>query len=184
MCRGRADHDAVAGRSAAGTRSYWCQQAWDGRIEGIDTDKGTMQFAVLKDGKVWGRFESIMAGEHNLYNQVAVAAALAREGLKPEELAKGFSSFGGIKRRQEVRGEPAGVTIIDDFAHHPTAVKLTLDALRLRFGGRRLWAIFEPRSNTSRRNVFQDQYAAAFDTADITVIADPYNISGIPEDGE
>ena len=181
----RTDHDAVAEVAALAeceVRRYGDGQAWDGRIEGIDTDKGTMQFAVLEDGKVWGRFESIMVGEHNLFNQVAVVAALAREGITPDELAKGFSSFGGIKRRQEVRGEPAGVTVIDDFAHHPTAVQLTLDALRMRFGGRRLWAIFEPRSNTSRRNVFQDQYAAAFDTADITVIADPYNTSGIPED--
>ncbi len=181
----RTDHNAVAEVAADAqceVRRYGHGQAWDGRIESIDTTKGTMTFTVLHEGKTWGRFESNMVGEHNLYNQVAIAAALDREGLPPNELTEGFRTFKGIKRRQEIRGEPGGVTVVDDFAHHPTAVKLTLDALRMRFGGRRLWAIFEPRSNTSRRNVFQEQYAEAFDTADITIIADPYNMEGIPSE--
>ena len=181
----RTDHSAVvevAAEAQCELRRYGPGQAWDGRIESIDTSQGTMTFAVLRDGKLWGRFESIMVGEHNLYNQVAIAAALDREGLSAKDLSEGFRTFKGIKRRQEVRGEPGGITIIDDFAHHPTAVDLTLNALRMRFGGRRLWAIFEPRSNTSRRNVFQNQYAASFDAADITVIADPYSIDSIPED--
>ena len=180
----RTDHDPVAEVAALAeceVRRYGRDQEWDGRIDSIDTQRGRMTFTVLRDGRAWGQFESIMVGEHNLYNQVAVVAALQREGLKPEDLKQGFATFGGIKRRQEVRGEPAGVTVIDDFAHHPTAVRLTLDALRMRFGGRRLWAIFEPRSNTSRRNIFQTQYAEAFDAADITVIADPFGVSGIPE---
>jgi UDP-N-acetylmuramate: L-alanyl-gamma-D-glutamyl-meso-diaminopimelate ligase len=122
-----------------------------------------------------------LVGEHNLYNQVAAVAALAREGLTAAELAPGFLSFKGIKRRQELIGERAGVSVIDDFAHHPTAVRLTLDALRLRFGARRLWAIFEPRSNTSRRNVFQDAYAEAFGAADLVVIAPPRDLERIPE---
>jgi len=180
----RMDHDAVAEvalEASCELRRYGPGQAWDGRIDSVDPQRGTMTFTVLCDGKVWGTFESIMVGEHNLYNQVAIAAAMDREGLGPADLEKGFVSFKGIKRRQEIRGEPGGVTIIDDFAHHPTAVSLTLDALRLRFGGRRLWAIFEPRSNTSRRNIFQAAYAEAFDSADITIIADPYNLEGIPE---
>jgi len=181
----RTDHSAVAEVAAEAQcelRRYGPGQAWDGRIESVDTSQGMMTFAVLRDGKLWGRFESIMVGEHNLYNQVAIAAALEREGLSAKALSEGFRTFKGIKRRQEVRGEPGGITVIDDFAHHPTAVDLTLNGLRLRFGGRRLWAIFEPRSNTSRRNVFQAQYAASFDAADITVIADPYGIDNIPED--
>ena len=179
----RMDHPAVADVATEANcelRRYGRGQEWDGRIDGVDTQKGMMKFSVLRDGKVWGSFETIMVGEHNLYNQVAIVAALEREGLTPKQLAVGFQSFKGIKRRQEVRGEPGGVTVIDDFAHHPTAVQLTLDALRLRFGGRRIWAIFEPRSNTSRRNVFQAQYAAAFGSADITVIASPYDQSNIP----
>jgi UDP-N-acetylmuramate: L-alanyl-gamma-D-glutamyl-meso-diaminopimelate ligase len=179
----RMDHPAVAevaNEAKCELRRYGHGQEWDGRIDSVDTVKGMMKFSVIRDGKAWGSFESIMVGEHNLYNQVAIVAALEREGLTPQELAVGFRTFEGIKRRQEVRGEPGGVTIIDDFAHHPTAVQLTLDALRLRFGGRRIWAIFEPRSNTSRRNVFQSQYAAAFGSADITVIASPYDQSNIP----
>ena len=179
----RMDHEAVANvvsESECEIRRYGPEQEWDGRIESIDTAKGTMQFSVLRDGKLWGTFESIMVGQHNLYNQVAIVAALDREGLTANDLRAGFEQFGGIRRRQEVRGEPGGITIIDDFAHHPTAVQLTLEALKLRFGDRRMWAVFEPRSNTSRRNVFQQQYAEAFDAADIAVIATPFNQEGIP----
>lgn len=180
----RWDHDSVAEVAATATcelRRYGPGQDWDGRIEELDTDRGRMHFTVLHKGRAWGRFESIMVGEHNLYNQVAAVAALEREGLGPDELARGFASFAGIKRRQEVIGEPRGITVIDDFAHHPTAVKLTLEGLRMRFGGRRILAIFEPRSNTSRRNVFQAQYGAAFDAADQVVVAPPQGLDRIAE---
>lgn len=171
----------VASTAKAELRRYGPGQDWDGRIEGMDTSTGRMRFSVLHEGRVFGTFETPLVGEHNLYNQVAAVAALARAGLTAEELAPGFLSFKGIKRRQEIIGEKAGVTVLDDFAHHPTAVRLTLDALRLRFGGRRLWAIFEPRSNTSRRNVFQEAYAEAFGAADLVVIAPPRDLERIPE---
>lgn len=180
----RMDHPAVAevvAQAECEVRRYGPDQEWDGQIDHVNTTTGTMTFTVMRDGKPWGTFESQMVGEHNLYNQVAIVAALEKEALTPGELAKGFSTFGGIRRRQEVRGEPGGVTVIDDFAHHPTAVQLTLEALRMRFGGRRVWAIFEPRSNTSRRNVFQEAYARSFDSADITVIASPFDQSRIDE---
>ncbi len=160
-------------------RRYGPGQDWDGRIDSVDTVAGTMTFTVLHRGAELGRFTSIMVGEHNLYNQVAVIAALHREGLSIAEMAAGLASFKGIKRRQEIIGEIGGVTVLDDFAHHPTAVRVTLDALRLRFGGRRIWAIFEPRSSTSRRAVFQQEYAAAFGAADVVVIAPPYDQSGL-----
>lgn len=164
-------------------RRYGPGQDWDGRIDSVDTAAGTMTFTVIHQGNDWGTFTSSMVGEHNLYNQVAVVAALQREGLTPAELALGFSTFKGIKRRQEVIGDVRGVVVIDDFAHHPTAVRVTLQALRMRFGGRRLWSIFEPRSSTSRRAIFQQEYAAAFGAADMVVIAPPYDQSGIaPED--
>lgn len=182
----RWDHDSVASvaqEAGCEIRRYGPGQDWDGRIESINTSDGTMTFTVLRAGRAFGTFTSIMVGDHNLYNQVAAVAALAREGLSAETLAAGFPDFKGIKRRQEVIGEVGDVTVLDDFAHHPTAVKLTLEALRMRFGGRRLWAIFEPRSNTSRRAVFQKAYGEAFDTADITVIAPPFNQERIrPED--
>ena len=172
----------VASAAQAELRRYGPGQDWDGRIESVDTTRGTMRFVVLRDGRLFGTFESSLVGDHNLYNQVAAVAALEREGVDAEQLAHGFSTFRGIKRRQEIIGERGGVTVLDDFAHHPTAVRVTLDALRLRFGGRRMWAIFEPRSNTSRRNVFQAAYGEAFDAADITVVAPPRDLDRIPED--
>ncbi len=182
----RWDSDSVAevcAEAPCPVRRYGPDQDWDGRIEEVDTQAGTMRFAVLHQGRVWGRFESIMVGEHNLYNQVAAAAVLDGEGVAPDEVQAAFRSFRGIKRRQEVLGSPGDVTVIDDFAHHPTAVRVTLEALRLRFGGRRLWAIFEPRSNTSRRNIFQAEYAASFDAADVVVIAPPRDLERIaPEE--
>ncbi|MDP2275889.1 MAG: Mur ligase family protein [Archangium sp.] len=103
-----------------------------------------------------------MAGAHNVENALGVFAAAVSLGLTDAEIAQGFASFTGIKRRQEERGEPGGVLVIDDFAHHPTAVKETIAAVASRYPGRRLWAIFEPRSNTSRRNIHQDDYARSF----------------------
>jgi UDP-N-acetylmuramate: L-alanyl-gamma-D-glutamyl-meso-diaminopimelate ligase len=160
-------------------RTYGPGQAWQGEIQSVDTQTGTMTFTVTVAGQPFGQFTSSMVGEHNLWNQVAVVAALEREGLSAEEIAAGLEDFQGIKRRQEVRGEVGGVTVIDDFAHHPTAVRVTLEALRLRFGGRRIWAIFEPRSNTSRRNIFQNAYAEAFDAADEVIIPAPKNVEQI-----
>ncbi|MBM4368468.1 MAG: UDP-N-acetylmuramate:L-alanyl-gamma-D-glutamyl-meso-diaminopimelate ligase [Deltaproteobacteria bacterium] len=181
----RWDHDNVrdVGLDAScEVRRYGAGQTWDGRIESVDTARGVQSFTVLREGNAWGRFESILVGEHNLYNQVAAVAALERQGFTPEQLARGFSSFLGVKRRQEVIGEPRHITVLDDFAHHPTAVKVTLEALRLRFGGRRLWAIFEPRSATSRRKVFQEAYASAFGAADVVVVAHAHDQGRIAED--
>jgi UDP-N-acetylmuramate: L-alanyl-gamma-D-glutamyl-meso-diaminopimelate ligase len=107
-------------------------------------------------------------------------AALAYElGLGSNTIQQALSSFRGIKRRQEVRGEVGGLTVIDDFAHHPTAVQYTIDALRSFYAGRRLWAIFEPRTNSSKRRVFQKRYAAAFDMADVVLIKEPPGMEGI-----
>jgi UDP-N-acetylmuramate: L-alanyl-gamma-D-glutamyl-meso-diaminopimelate ligase len=170
----------VASEAGAEVWRYGPGRSWDGRIEAVDTATGTMTFSILRDGAaIAPPFTTIMVGEHNLYNQVAAAAAAIRAGVSPERLD--FGSFLGIKRRQEVIGEPGGVTVIDDFAHHPTAVRVTLAALRQRFGKRRLWAVWEPRSATSRRNVFQADYASAFDDADQVVIARPFDTSRIPE---
>jgi UDP-N-acetylmuramate: L-alanyl-gamma-D-glutamyl-meso-diaminopimelate ligase len=142
---------------------------WRGRIQTADSRR--MQFEVTKDGRPFGRFESPLSGIHNLRNMLAVAAAASARGVEAGSIGEGLRTFAGVRRRQEVRGVAGGVTIIDDFAHHPTAVRLTLDGLRQKYAGRRVWAIFEPRTNTSRRSVFQQEYAAAFDSADKVIIA-------------
>lgn len=173
---------AVVAHAKCEIWKYGPGEEWDGKIESIDTQTGIMEFTVLRDGKPIGTYQSHLVGEHNLYNQVAAAAAATRVGVTPEALAIGFKSFLGIKRRQEVIGNPGSVTVIDDFAHHPTAVRLTLQALRQKYGGRRIWAVWEPRSATSRRNVFQDDYAKSFDDADQIIVATPPNMAGIPEE--
>ena len=109
-------------------------------------------------------------GRFNVENAVGALAAVSSLGVPLDEALTALRGFRGVKRRQEVRGESCGVTVIDDFAHHPTAVRGSIASLRARFPGRRLIAVFEPRTNTSRRAIFQDDYARAFDEADRAVI--------------
>jgi UDP-N-acetylmuramate: L-alanyl-gamma-D-glutamyl-meso-diaminopimelate ligase len=123
-----------------------------------------------------------MWGEHNLSNAVGVLALLVESGESDEKLAEGMPGFKGIRRRQEIRSMKKGVTIVDDFAHHPTAVKKTIESMRDRFPGQKLWAVFEPRSNTSRRNIFQNEFVGALALADRVIIARPYREDSIPKD--
>jgi UDP-N-acetylmuramate: L-alanyl-gamma-D-glutamyl-meso-diaminopimelate ligase len=133
--------------------------------------KGRQLFEVRARGEGLCVFETGMIGRYNLENACGVIAALHGVGLEPAEIARGLRRFGGVRRRQELRGVAQGVTVIDDFAHHPSAVRLTLQGLRERFPGGRLVAVFEPRSATSRRAVFQKDYAEAFADADEVVLA-------------
>ncbi|MCU1278065.1 MAG: cytoplasmic peptidoglycan synthetase domain protein, partial [bacterium] len=131
---------------------------------------GRTLFEVTRGGKPFGVFDTGMAGSYNLANALSVIAASASVGLNAEQIGRGLRRFAGVRRRQEVRGVAQGVTVVDDFAHHPTAVRETLRALRRRYGGGRLIAIFEPRSATSRRAVFQKEFADAFAEADETIV--------------
>jgi UDP-N-acetylmuramate: L-alanyl-gamma-D-glutamyl-meso-diaminopimelate ligase len=123
-----------------------------------------------------------MSGLHNVENAVGVYSACRALGLEGGEIADGFASFKGVKRRQEVRGNVNGVMVIDDFAHHPTAVRETIAGIRQRYRDRRLWAVFEPRSNTSRRNIHQAEYARAFDQADVVTLRLPEPHDQVPAD--
>ena len=164
----------VSTSCTAPKESYGLKAKADWTVANLAWKDGRATFDVMKRGAKIARIESPLLGEHNLANTLGVIAALHGAGIAPEKIAAGVKAFQGVKRRQEVRGEKNGITVLDDFAHHPTAVKVTLDALRAGFPGRRLWAIFEPRSATSRRKVFQQQYAEAFGPADKIVIADVY----------
>ena len=139
------------------------------------------RFEVLERGQSLGEVLLPMGGAHNVENALGVFAAGRSLGLSFEELRRGFQTFLGVKRRQEPRGEPNGILVLDDFAHHPTAVKETIAAVRGRYAGRRLWAIFEPRSNTSRRNIHQDDYAKSFVGADRASIKVPDPHDKIPQ---
>ncbi|MBX7143952.1 MAG: UDP-N-acetylmuramate dehydrogenase [Oligoflexia bacterium] len=123
--------------------------------------------------KAWGNFELLvpMSGSYNAKNAIAVYIACRSLGFEHQQIAQAISKFQRVKRRQEVRFDGKGVTLIEDFAHHPTAVLETLQGIREAFPQRRLWAVFEPRSNTSRRKVFQDDYIKAFTIADLALLA-------------
>lgn len=129
-----------------------------------------------------GHFELPMSGAHNAANALAAVAVGTSCGIDPSELATGLCEFAGVARRQQVRGVADGVTVIDDFAHHPTAVAATLEALRNVHGSGRLIAVLEPRSATSRRNVFQKQWPEALSQADTVLIAPLYQPHKIAED--
>ena len=117
------------------------------------------------------RFHLSLAGEFNVRNALAVVACAQHCGLTPVQIQSAFATFSGVRRRMETRGVSGGVTVIDDFGHHPTAIRETIRALRVKFPGQRLWALFEPRSNTTRRKVFQRELAAALSSADAVVVA-------------
>jgi UDP-N-acetylmuramate: L-alanyl-gamma-D-glutamyl-meso-diaminopimelate ligase len=117
------------------------------------------------------KFHINLVGELNVRNALAVVACAKHCGLKNHQIQSAFATFKGIKRRMEVRGIAGGVTVLDDFGHHPTAIRETLRALRIKYPQQKLWAIFEPRTNTTRRNVFQTELASSFADADAVVIS-------------
>jgi UDP-N-acetylmuramate: L-alanyl-gamma-D-glutamyl-meso-diaminopimelate ligase len=118
------------------------------------------------------KFHSNFVGELNVRNALAVIACAKHCGLKNHQIQSAFDTFKGIKRRMELRGIAGGVTVLDDFGHHPTAIRETLRALRIKYPTQKIWAIFEPRTNTTRRNIFQTQFVSAFADADTVVIAE------------
>jgi UDP-N-acetylmuramate: L-alanyl-gamma-D-glutamyl-meso-diaminopimelate ligase len=152
------------------------------RAAQVNVDEEATCFLVQHQQQSLGTIRSALVGRHNIQNALGVIAVASHLGLSFEAIRAGLQSFTGVKRRQEVRGIVREITIIDDFAHHPTAIRATLAALRARYRGRRLWAIFEPRSATSRRATFQQEFIEAFAEADRVVIAALFNPDGIPPD--
>jgi UDP-N-acetylmuramate: L-alanyl-gamma-D-glutamyl-meso-diaminopimelate ligase len=145
----------------------------DWRADGLAADGDGTVFEVLRAGQAPARVKLPMFGRFNVENALAALVTLDALGVPLAESGPALADFQGVKRRQEERGEAGGVLVVDDFAHHPTAVEGSLEAARSRYPGRRLVAVFEPRTNTSRRAVFQERYARAFDGADRLVIAKP-----------
>ncbi len=167
-CRGRvttygaspdADWRLLEAEYTAGEVRFTCRNPLSGRVE---------------------RICSKLPGRHNLLNTLAARAVAAQAGLTPAQFQEGLLTFQGVRRRQDLVGEAGGVLIMDDFAHHPTAVQETLAALRRFYPERRLLAAFEPRTNSSRRAVFQEAYAASFDAADVVCIKQPPGLEAIP----
>jgi len=155
----------------------------DWRAVNLEFHEGRTFFEPAYHGKSEGRIEVGVIGRHNVKNALAVYILGRILGMDRAKLGDGFRTFTGIKRRQEIRGQQRGVLVMDDFAHHPTAVRETIDAVRAAYRGRRLWAVFEPRSNTSKRNIFEREFAAALASADRILVAGVHQPEKIP-DGE
>src|SRR6185295_15154294 len=157
-----------------------------GTVEGADWQAydvkagASTHFKVRRRGTVFGEFELPLLGLHNVRNALATIAVATDVGLTPSSIGEGLRAFLGVKRRLEVVGTVDGVTVYDDFAHHPTAVAETLAGLRASNPTARIWAVFEPRSASSCRRVFQDDFARAFAAADEVVLA-PIFRSKLPE---
>jgi UDP-N-acetylmuramate: L-alanyl-gamma-D-glutamyl-meso-diaminopimelate ligase len=152
-CVGRAF--CAVERYGFGLESHW-------RITRMRHESGVSHWNLLRAGEPFAELRLPMAGEHNALNATAAAALAVGQGVPVEAITEALATFRSVKRRLEVRAEVNGVTIIDDFAHHPTAIRETLRALRAAYPGRRLWAVLEPRSNTLRRNVFEEALVRAW----------------------
>ncbi len=153
----------------------------DWQARNIRARAGCSLFEPFYKGSPEGVVEISLIGRHNVNNALAVYATARELGIDQTTLKDALAAFSGVKRRQEVKGEVGGVTVIDDFAHHPTAIKETIEAVRAAYPGRRLWAIFEPRSNTSRRRIFAREFPQALSSADRVVVAGLYQPEKIPE---
>jgi len=140
-----------------------------------------MRWEVLRSGVAWADFNMHLAGEHNALNATAAAALAAAAGIPTAAIAEALSTFKSVKRRLEVRTEINGITLIEDFAHHPTAIRETLRALRAIYPGARLWAILEPRSNTLRRKVLAPDLVKSLLFADRVILAAVFQQERIPE---
>ena len=172
---------AIAQRSCRGyVATYSAHGSADYAVEKLRFGPEGARFVIREPAGDAGEFLLPMSGNHNVENAVGVYAAVRTLGLGADQVRAGFASFDGVKRRQEIRGEPGGVLVLDDFAHHPTAVRETIVGIRQRYAARRLWAVFEPRSNTSRRNIHQMEYTTAFDGASRASIRIPEPHDKVP----
>ena len=162
-------------RYGVGGRSAW-------QISNIKFEADRTFWSVQHYGREWADFQFGLAGEYNVWNATAAAALAADYGVSKEEIAAALKTFKSVKRRLEIKAQVNGITIIDDFAHHPTAIAGTLKALRGRYPGARLWAVLEPRSNTLRRRVLQGDLARSLALADEIVVAGVFRSETIPAD--
>jgi UDP-N-acetylmuramate: L-alanyl-gamma-D-glutamyl-meso-diaminopimelate ligase len=177
---GHSNVDECVSRAFCRVERYGFGEGSGWRISNANYSDSLTRWKVARNGAPWAEFESQLAGEYNVLNATAAAALAANYGISVDVIASGLRSFRSVKRRLEVKAEVHGITIIDDFAHHPTAIAGTLQALRARYRGRRLWAVLEPRSNTLRRKVFENELAESLAHADQVVLAGVFKSDAIP----
>jgi UDP-N-acetylmuramate: L-alanyl-gamma-D-glutamyl-meso-diaminopimelate ligase len=173
--------ECVAGAFCRVERYGFTAEA-DWRLKDLRHEDGVTRWEVWRGGELWAELEMRLAGEHNALNATAAAALAAGRGIGKEAIRAALAGFKSVKRRLEVRAEIGGITIIEDFAHHPTAIRETLRALRSVYPTSRLWAVLEPRSNTLRRKVLEGELVESLRLADHVVLAGVYQQQRIPED--
>jgi UDP-N-acetylmuramate: L-alanyl-gamma-D-glutamyl-meso-diaminopimelate ligase len=161
-------------RYGAGANANW-------RVTDLRLEPTRTRWTVLHEGQPWTELEFPLAGEYNVWNATAAAALAASCGISKDAIAAALKTFKSVKRRLEVKAQVNGITVIDDFAHHPTAIAGTLKALRSRYPGAKLWVILEPRSNTLRRRVLQADLARSLALADEVIVAGVFRSDAVPE---
>ena len=174
---------ALADHARCEVETFGFAERADWRASEAKPADGRVVFEVTRRGEALGHFTLPLYGAHNVRNALAALAVGDVAGLSASEMRKGLASFQGVRRRLELRGEAGGVTVLDDFAHHPTAIRESLAAVRWAHPDRRIWAVFEPRSATSCRRIFQDAFAAAFGQAGANeILLAPVYRSALPDD--
>jgi UDP-N-acetylmuramate: L-alanyl-gamma-D-glutamyl-meso-diaminopimelate ligase len=176
-----ANVDECVARAFCPVERYGMAKDSHWQITGIRFEPERTLWSVLKEGTPWAEFEFSLAGEYNVVNATAAAAMATHYGIEHPAIAEALKTFKSVKRRLEIKAQVDGITIIDDFAHHPTAIAETLKAIRTRYPGTRLWAVFEPRSNTLRRKVFEKDLVKSLALADQVVIASIFKPEAVPE---
>jgi UDP-N-acetylmuramate: L-alanyl-gamma-D-glutamyl-meso-diaminopimelate ligase len=142
--------------------------------------QGSSTFELIHKGRSLGRISLPLIGKHNVMNALAAAATAYRMGVRPAHIVKSLSAFRGIRRRLTLIAKKDDILLYDDFAHHPTAIRATIEGLREAYPGRRLWAIFEPRSWATRKNIFEERITRALGLADMVIIGDIYRKGSAP----
>lgn len=173
---------AEAEKAKCRVTTYGLKKGADWRAAGIVTIDNMTNFEVRNNEKYYSSVVTPVYGDHNISNLLSAIALSEFLNIDSVFLSSALIDFKGVKRRQEIRGEKNGIMVLDDFAHHPTAVEKTVAAVKERYKNRRLIAVFEPRSNSSRRNIFQERYSTAFDKADLIFIPEPPMMDKIPLD--
>lgn len=176
-----ANVDECLTKAFAPIERYGMRQNSTWRIKNLKFAAGKTTWSVERAGRPWADLEFSLAGEYNVLNATAAAAMAAHYGIEAAAIADALKAFKNVKRRMEVRAEIDGVTIIEDFAHHPTAIAATLKALRTRYPKARLWALFEPRSNTLRRKVLQKELVSSLALADRVIVTTIFKPEAVPE---
>jgi UDP-N-acetylmuramate: L-alanyl-gamma-D-glutamyl-meso-diaminopimelate ligase len=172
----------AASKAFCPVETYGFADANDWIADGVTVEGDMTRFRVQYKGKPFGEFVLAATGRHNVLNSVAAMAVAHRRGISADSIAEALATFRSVKRRMDVKGEHGGILVVDDFAHHPTAVKATIEAARSRWPKRRLWAILEPRSNSMRRKVFQETLPKALALADRVVLGGVFRAQQLGDD--